>query len=274
MLNYRMWGAPRMLNYRNEDAPWWLSCRILDASKMENYPGRTLNFKRLKPGCTPCKSHKPGCIKLWNFLIFFHTFLFCFVLCMVTESQMGPEKKHVDIKRCNTPNFYDTYHTFMILYCIVMTTCFTRSVQQKIKAPVKVNPCPAFCFLIGQDCCTLTSQYLAEQARGCMNIRHALCSDKVPIFFFFQMWFDSFLLLFFFFFFFCLFFVVVFNITVFHVSVALSCIPITPISTDIFLKVLELLPFKDLESCKTRVIYPFQGLESGVHVCIATTAKV
>ena len=30
---------------------------------------------------------------------------------------------HIDIKSCNTPNFYDTYHTFMTLYCIGLTAC-------------------------------------------------------------------------------------------------------------------------------------------------------
>ena len=54
---------------------------------------------------------------------------------------------------------------------------FTRIVQQKIKAPVKVNPFSGFCFLIGHDCCALTSQYLAEQAPGCMNIRHFMTSS-------------------------------------------------------------------------------------------------
>ena len=43
--------------------------------------------------------------------------------------------------------------------------------QQKIKAPVKVNPFSVVCFLIGQDYCALTSQCLAEQAPDCMNIR-------------------------------------------------------------------------------------------------------
>ena len=35
----------------------------------------------------------------------------------------APTEVHIDIKSCNTPNFYDTYHTFMTLYCIVLTTC-------------------------------------------------------------------------------------------------------------------------------------------------------
>ena len=33
---------------------------------------------------------------------------------------------HIDIKSCNTPNFYDTYHTFMTPYCIVLATCFYK----------------------------------------------------------------------------------------------------------------------------------------------------
>ena len=88
---------------------------------------------------------------------------------------------HIGIKSCNIPNLYDTYFTFMTLHCIVLTTSFykkqqdfTRSVQQKIKAPVKVNPFYGFCFLIGQDCCALNSQYLAEQAPGCMHIRYII----------------------------------------------------------------------------------------------------
>ena len=118
---------------------------------------------------------------------------------------------HIDIKSCNTPNFYDTYHTFMTLCCIVLTTCFTRSVPLKIKAPVKVNPFLCFCFLIGQDLCALTSQYLAEQAPGCMNIRHIMtCAlfrysvyfrrqvnamytfqSRINVELLFQMWYDS-----------------------------------------------------------------------------------
>ena len=50
---------------------------------------------------------------------------------------------------------------------------------------------------------------------------------------------------------FCLFVfvvVVVVNITVFRVSVALPCIPIAPVSTDTFLKVLELLPLESLSA--------------------------
>ena len=46
----------------------------------------------------------------------------------------------------------------------------------------------------------------------------------------------------------CFCFVFVVNITVFRVSVALSCIPITPISIDTFLKVLELLPLESLSA--------------------------
>ena len=56
----------------------------------------------------------------------------------------APAEMHIDIKSCNNPNSYDIYHTFMSLCCIVLTTCFTRSVLQKVKAPVKVNPFPVF----------------------------------------------------------------------------------------------------------------------------------
>ena len=38
------------------------------------------------------------------------------------------------------------------------------------------------------------------------------------------------------------------NITVVRVSLGLSCIPITPISVDTFLKVLELLPLESLSA--------------------------
>ena len=51
----------------------------------------------------------------------------------------APTEMHIDIKSCNTPNFYDTYHTFMTI-ALFLQHVFTRSVQQKIKAPVKVNP--------------------------------------------------------------------------------------------------------------------------------------
>ena len=50
----------------------------------------------------------------------------------------------IDIKSCNTPTFYDTYHTFMTLYCIVLTTCFYKKRVAEIKAPVTVNPFSAF----------------------------------------------------------------------------------------------------------------------------------
>ena len=94
----------------------------------------------------------------------------------------APTEMHIDIKSCNTLNFYDTYHTFMTLYCNVLRTCFfTRSVQQKIKAPVKIYPFSVICFLIGQDSCALTSQYLSEQAPACMTYYDMLRSDKVSI---------------------------------------------------------------------------------------------
>ena len=38
----------------------------------------------------------------------------------------APIEMHIDIKSCNTPNFYDTYHTFMTFYCIVLTTWFYK----------------------------------------------------------------------------------------------------------------------------------------------------
>ena len=47
----------------------------------------------------------------------------------------------IDIKSCNTPNLYDTYHTFIT---DIWQNVFTRRVQQKIKAPVKVNPFSVF----------------------------------------------------------------------------------------------------------------------------------
>ena len=42
------------------------------------------------------------------------------------------------------PYFYDTYHTFMTLSLYCFDNVFTRRVQQKIKAPVKVNPFSVF----------------------------------------------------------------------------------------------------------------------------------
>ena len=48
--------------------------------------------------------------------------------------------------------------------------------------------------------------------------------------------------------FFLLFFFLVVYMTIFRVSVALPCIPITPISSDTFLKVLELLPLENLSA--------------------------
>ena len=38
----------------------------------------------------------------------------------------APTEMHISIKSCNILNFYDTYHTFMTLYCIVLTTCFYK----------------------------------------------------------------------------------------------------------------------------------------------------
>ena len=46
----------------------------------------------------------------------------------------------------------------------------------------------------------------------------------------------------------CFCFVFVVNISVFLVSVALPCIPVTPVSADTFLKVLELLPLESLSA--------------------------
>ena len=42
---------------------------------------------------------------------------------------------HIDIKSCNTPYFYDTYPTFMTLYCIVLT-CFYKK-----RAPEDQSTC-------------------------------------------------------------------------------------------------------------------------------------
>ena len=60
--------------------------------------------------------------------------------------------------------------------------------------------------------------------------------------------------IFFFFFFFLVLSFFLVNITVFRVSVALSCTPITPMSIDTVLKLLELLP---LESLSTILEYRF-----------------
>ena len=51
---------------------------------------------------------------------------------------------HIDIKSCNTSKFYDTYHTFMTLYCIVLTTCFYKKPAAEDQTPVKVNPFSVF----------------------------------------------------------------------------------------------------------------------------------
>ena len=42
----------------------------------------------------------------------------------------APTEMHIDIKSCNTPNFYDTYHTFLTLCCIVLTTyCYKKHLK-------------------------------------------------------------------------------------------------------------------------------------------------
>ena len=107
-----MWDAPRMLNYRNQGAPWML-----------NYPGCTLNFKLQKPGCIlKVKSHARA-----------HP-AFNFVLLHFMHGHWIPYEAIIEmpmdlywiIKSCNSPNFYDTCHTFMTLHCIILTACFYK----------------------------------------------------------------------------------------------------------------------------------------------------
>ena len=92
-------------------------------------------------------------------------------------SHEAPTEIHIDIKVA-IPLIFMTLITLLWLsIALFWQHVFTRSMQQKIKAPVKVYPFSVVCFLIGQDYCALTSQCLAEQAPGCMNIRHFMTSS-------------------------------------------------------------------------------------------------
>ena len=102
----------------------------------KNYPGCILNVKCLKPGCTPWKLN----LISQGAPYFFHTFLFCFILCMVTESHMRPQQKCTLISKVAIPLIFMTLITLLWLSIALFWHVFTRSVQQKIKAPVKVNP--------------------------------------------------------------------------------------------------------------------------------------
>ena len=80
---------------------------------------------------------------------------------------------HIDIKSCNTPNFYDTYHTFMTLYLYCFDNMFLQEAcSRRSKHLLKLIHFLCFSLMIGQDCCALTSQYMAKEAPDCMNIRH------------------------------------------------------------------------------------------------------
>ena len=69
-----------------------------------------------------------------------------------------------------------------------------------------------------------------------------------------------FFILFYFLFFYFLFFAV--SIAVFRVSVALPCIPFTPISTETFLKVLWLLPIESLPAILSTCLHCKNGKKS------------
>ena len=141
MLNYKMWSAPKC---------WTIEMRQIELHNfgcIQNVklPRVTLNFKCLKPGCTPWKlnllSQGAPCIKLWNFLISFTLFCFCFILCMVTEFHMRPQQKCTLISKVAIPLIFMTLITLLWLsIALFWQHVVTRSVQQKIKALVKVNP--------------------------------------------------------------------------------------------------------------------------------------
>ena len=93
------------------------------------------------------KSHKLGCTLhlIMKFPYFFHTFLFCFILYMVTESHMRPQQKCTLISKVPIPLIFMTLITLLWLsIALFWQYVFTRSAQQKIKAPVKVNPFSVF----------------------------------------------------------------------------------------------------------------------------------
>ena len=148
MLNYRMCGAPWMLNYRNQGASWMLSCRIYDVLWMSNYPGCTLNFELQKPGCIlKVRSHKHLALNYKKKILSHFSVLLHFM-----HGHWIPNE---------APMVCTEYQKLQYPYCVRLMTLvtllwlsvalfwqhvFTRSVPQKIKAPLKVNPFSVFLF--------------------------------------------------------------------------------------------------------------------------------
>ena len=82
-----------------------------------------------------------------------------------------------------------------------------------------------------------------------------------------------FFLIFFYLFFYLLFFFFAVSIAVFRVSVALPCIPFTPISTETFLKVLWLLPIESLPAILSTCLHCKNGKSLSKCVIWATSRE-
>ena len=115
--------------------------------ELQNF-GCTQSFKRLKTGCTPWKltliSHGAPCIKLWNDLISFTLFCFASFYAWSQNPTWGPNRNthwYQKLQKLQYP-FFMTLITLLWLSVVALfwQHVFTRSVQQMIKAPVKVNP--------------------------------------------------------------------------------------------------------------------------------------
>ena len=196
---------------------------------------------------------------------FFHTFLFCFILCMITawESHMRPQQKYTLISKVAIPLILITLITLLWLsIALFWQHFFTEGAAEDQSTYKSLSLFCDFAFWLVRTVVHWPVNIWQNklQAVWILDILwHALCSlaDKVSILggkkchihfsrinveLFFQMWFDSVFS----------FFLSFWSILQFFV--ALPCTPITPISIHIVLKVLELLP---LESLSTILKYRF-----------------
>ena len=89
---------------------------------------------------TSCPINQKGSQALnYELSLFLSHFLFCFILYMVTESHTRAQQKCILISKVAIPRNFMTLITLWLSIALFWYV-FTRSVQQKIKAPVKVNP--------------------------------------------------------------------------------------------------------------------------------------
>ena len=130
------------------------------------------------------KSQKPGCtLHLIKYDIFF-LFLshFSGLLQSMHNHRLpheAPAEMHIDIKSCNTPNFYDTYHTFMTLYLYFFDNMFLQEAcSRRSKHLLKLIPFLCFCLMTGQNCCAALWQNQQNDLCGQRRLRSAWASAQ------------------------------------------------------------------------------------------------